>query len=227
MLTPAFYWLCTSVVRILFILFSRRQIVGRGNLPPRGPVIIVSNHLNNVDPGFLAVTLPRRIVFMAKQEIFGWPVLGPMFRWAGVFPVRRFEADLVALRRAIRVLREGEVLGMFPEGTRSRNGGMGPGYPGTAIIALRSGAPVVPVAITGTEQIKGPLSLLRRPPLQMVIGKPFFLNGGTRIRTAEVEKGTEIIMRHIAELLPLQYRGIYGEETASAMQRKVGMPSSG
>lgn len=225
MLVAAFYWLCVSILRVIFLLFSRRQVIGRQNLPRQGPLIIVSNHLNNADPGFLAVALPRRIVFMAKHEIFDWPLLGQMFRWAGVFPVHRFEADLAALRRAGRVLKEGQALGMFPEGTRSRNGGLGPAYPGTALIALRSGAPIVPVAITGTEQVTGLRALLRRPALRMVIGEPFFLPGGKRIRTAEVLEGTEIIMRRIAELLPPQYRGVYGDGLAATAPRRVASSS--
>jgi len=92
----------------------------------------------------------RRVVFMAKDEMFHWPVFGLYVRLIGAFPVRRFEADLKALRRAVQLVRRGEALVMFPEGTRSKTGSMTPGHPGTAMVALRTGAPILPVAITGT-----------------------------------------------------------------------------
>jgi 1-acyl-sn-glycerol-3-phosphate acyltransferase len=220
-----FYGVSTAAMRAVVWTFGRYQVVGAGRMPRSGPLIVVSNHLNNADPPLLGASLPRPIRFMAKQELFDSP-LGPVVRSFGAFPVRRFEADLAALRRAQSILKEGGVVGMFPEGHRSRSGGMGPPQPGTALIALRSGASLLPVAITGTEVITTPLVLLRKPRIRVVVGKPFALPAQRRVTAEQVQAGTDEIMRRIAALLPEQYRGIYGESrqpSAISYQREDGL----
>jgi 1-acyl-sn-glycerol-3-phosphate acyltransferase len=142
-------------------------------------------------------------------------------RLAGAFPVRRFEADIGALRQASRVLHEGEVLAMFPEGTRSKEGGLGSAYPGTAFVALRTGTPILPIGITGTETINFPKVLfdavrLRRARVRVVIGDPFFLPPVSRITAEEVIHCTDVIMDRIASLLPPSYRGQYGQTDAAS-----------
>lgn len=204
------YYLDRFLVRIYI---RSVEVEGVEHVPLHGPLILVSNHLNNADPPMVAGFIPRHPTFMAKQEMFGWPVLGAAFRLYGAFPVRRFEADLAALRKACEVLRAGEMLVMFPEGTRSRTGGLQPAHPGTAIIALRSRAPILPVAITGTEGLRGwPWMFLRPflgPRVRIVIGKPFFLPEVERADAEAAKRCTDIIMRRIAELLPERYRGVY------------------
>jgi 1-acyl-sn-glycerol-3-phosphate acyltransferase len=210
----AFYWLTTRLMRVVVWTFGRYQVVGVERVPKEGPLIVVSNHLNNADPPLLGAAIPRRIHFMAKQELFDSP-FGWAMRWFGAFPVRRFEADLAALRAAQGILKEGDVIGMFPEGHRSRTGGMGPPHPGTALIALRTGAPLLPVAITGTERIRTPRVLLQSPRIRVVIGEPFSLPQARRISADQVREGTEEIMRRIAALLPPSYRGQYADGAAA------------
>lgn len=211
-----FYRVCIWLMRVVVWVFGRYEVVGAERMPRRGPVIVVANHLNNADPPLLGASLPRRIRFMAKQELFdsaaGWVVRG-----FGAFPVRRFEADLGALRVAEHILKEGGVLGMFPEGHRSRTGGMGPAQPGTALVALRSGAPLLPVGITGTEAITTPLVLLRKPRIRVVVGELFTLPATRRLTAEQVRAGTDEIMRRIAALLPERYRGVYAGEVRTAM----------
>jgi len=191
-----FYWLMTRAMRAVVWAFGRYDVVGRERVPASGPLIVVSNHLNITDPPLLGASIPRTIHFMAKQELFdskfGWAM-----RWFGAFPVRRFEADLGALRAAQGILKRGGALGMFPEGHRSRGGGKGPPHPGTALIALRAGAPLLPVGITGTERIRTPLILLQRPRIRVVIGEPFTLPQARRVSADQVREGTEEIMRRI------------------------------
>lgn len=209
----AFYWAMTRLMRLVVWTFGRYEVLGKERVPTAGPLIVVANHLHNADPPLLGAAVPRRIRFMAKQELYDSP-FGIFMRLFGAFPVRRFEADLGALRRAQSILKDGGVIGMFPEGHRSRGGGMGPPHPGTALVALRSRAPLLPVAITGTERVReGPLVLLRKPRIRVVIGEPFTLEGGRRITAAEVEAGTDTIMRRIAALLPPAYRGMYADPT--------------
>jgi 1-acyl-sn-glycerol-3-phosphate acyltransferase len=209
------------IVRALTVVYCRRyEVAGREHVPRAGGLIVVSNHLNNADPPMIARAIGRPVVFMAKYEMLRVPVAGLLFRAWGAFPVRRGEADLGALRAASDVVRRGEALMMFPEGTRSRTGGLGKGHPGTALIALRTGAPVLPVAITGTESIRWPAFFLRPRGVRhvrVVIGEPFRLERGARVDTAAVERATVEIMRRIAALLPAAYRGAYaGEEPEAA-----------
>lgn len=206
-----FYWSMTSLMRVVVWTFGRYQVMGTDHVPARGPLIVVSNHLNNADPPLLGAAIPRRLRFMAKQELFD-SRFGGVMRWFGGFPVRRFEADLGALRQAQAILKEGGALGMFPEGHRSHGEGLLPAHPGTALIALRSGAPLLPVGITGTEAIRSLSVLLKNPRIRVVIGEPFRLPASGRVTREQVQAGSEEIMRRIAALLPAQYRGVYTDQ---------------
>ncbi|MEX2157815.1 MAG: lysophospholipid acyltransferase family protein [Dehalococcoidia bacterium] len=204
------------VSRMLTTTYVRKyEFVGREHVPKDGPLIVASNHLNNADPPFLARALGRPPIFMAKKEMVEMPVFGLAFRAWGVFPVRRGEPDRAALRAAEDVLRRGEVLLMFPEGTRSRTGSMNHAHPGTGLIALRTGAPILPMAITGSEGIRWPHCFLKPLSVRRVlitIGEPFTLPPVTRINTESARDATEQIMRHVARLLPSEYRGVYRDD---------------
>lgn len=209
LLVRLFYYLNLAWVRVLLMVVSSRDVEGRENVPRNGAVIVASNHLSNGDPPVLTVTVPRQIAWMAKAEWFKTPVIGRLFRMVGMIPVRRFEADLQALRRAQHVLRDGGVLAMFPEGTRGGGEGLRAGEPGTALLALRTGTPIVPVAIWGTEHVKLPRDLFRRTRVHVRFGKPLTLEAPAKITREDVARGTETIMRAIAALLPERYRGAY------------------
>jgi 1-acyl-sn-glycerol-3-phosphate acyltransferase len=143
---------------------------------------------------------------MAKKELFDIPIVGKLYTMGGFIPVRRFEGDLHALRLSQRALRRGLVLGMFPEGTRS-GGRLARGEPGSAIIAIRTGVPILPVAIWGTENVKLPRDLFRRTRVNIRYGEPFRLPQSKKMTKEQVAAGTDEIMKRIAELLPVQYRG--------------------
>src|SRR4030067_2876531 len=146
------------VDKLCFLVYCRKfEVIGLEHVPPEGPLIVAGNHLNNADPPAVALAISCRYpTYMAKREMISWPILGPAFRAFGAFPVRRGEADLSALRAATEVVNSGAMLIMFPAGTRSRTGGLGRGPPGSAIIALRTGAPLLPVSVTGTETVRAP-----------------------------------------------------------------------
>jgi len=216
------YWLNQRTWSTLLMRMLTRTVVqGRENVPREGPLILASNHLNNADPPVLTNTIPRRIFWMAKKELFDNPALGIPFRFFGYISVRRFEADLGALRRAQEALARGRVLGMFPEGTRSRTGGLKEGEPGTALVAPRTGAPILPVALWGTENVTIPRDLVRRTHIQVRIGRPFHLTRTRRLTKQQVADGTREIMERIAALLPEDRRGVYQTSTSPVTSATV------
>ena len=209
---PWFYSTATFLMKVALLALSRWQVNFQGEVPKKGPLIIVSNHIDMIDPPLLSASISRRIVFMAKQESYFSPG-GIFIRLFGAFPVRRGEPDRRALRRAEAVLREGLALGMFPEGTRSRTAQMQRPKGGASLIALRSGAPILPVGITGSEAISGLGFVFRRPKITVNIGQPFTLPRRERKGSGpQLDKLSAVIMEHIADLLPDSYRGVYGQD---------------
>ena len=205
-----FYYVGRIIVRMLFILLTRWQVKGRENVPSQGPLLIVANHLNLTDPPLLGVCLGRKVIFMAKEELFRSRFSAYFVGSFGSFPVHRGKLDRKAMRQSEQVLADGLALVMFPEATRSKSGQLQPAFPGSALIALRSGAPILPVGIAGTEKIKGMAWILRRPRITVNIGHPFYLPPiGSKLTKEELASHTDFIMERIAELLPPEYRGNY------------------
>ena len=210
---PWFYYVARLIVRTWLSLFTRWQVKGKENIPSQGPLLVVANHLNLADPPLVSVSLTRKAIFMAKEELFRSRFSGYFIGSFGSFPVHRGQIDRKALRQAEKVLAESLALVMFPEATRSKNAQLQPAFPGSALIAWRSGAPILPIGITGTERIKGVGWWLLRPKITVNIGRPFHLPPVSRKLTkTELAELTNYIMGHIAELLPVEYRGNYTEQ---------------
>jgi 1-acyl-sn-glycerol-3-phosphate acyltransferase len=206
---PYVYWTATYLLRGVLTVLTRWEPRGRHHVPRSGPLIVVSNHLNNADPAIVgAGVASRRIRYMAKIELFD-PPFGILIRLWGAFPVRRFGADVGALLTAERLLKQGQVLGMFPEGTRSRTGRMTTAHPGTALIALRTGAPVLPCAVTGSQLLKNTLIVLTRPSMTVTIGEPIISEPVRRPTEQQVSELTARIFDAITALLPPDYVGAY------------------
>lgn len=215
---PLSYWAVVWFIRLCTFLYVRGpHVEGRENIPKRGGAILVSNHLNNADPCIIPGALNRRVITMAKKEMFKWPVINLLFRFIGAFPVDREGADLSAIREAQAVVHDGILLLMFPEGTRSKDRQLHQGFAGTALIAYRTGAPIIPVAITGTEHLTWPMLFFRPfigPRVTITFGKAFYPPKVERITTQAAKTATDEIMRHVAALLPEAYRGAYREAVA-------------
>lgn len=173
--------------RMMFSLFFRLRVIGRENVPKEGAVVLCANHTSLLDPPLLGTPLKRKVHFMAKAELFDIPLLGTIITKVGAFPVKRGGVSKESIRLAITLLKEGRMMGIFPEGTRSNAGGMG--KKGAASLALKSGAAVVPVAIIGQY------SLFR--PMKIVYGKPMDLSEYAAASSEDLEKATEAIMTTI------------------------------
>ncbi len=150
---------------------------------------------------------------MAKEELFQGRLSRHLVHNFGAFPVRRGQIDRQAIREAETALGKGWVLVMFPEGMRSLTGQLQPAFPGSALVASRAGAPILPIGISGTEQIRRRWWMFRRPRIAVNIGEPFRLpsSAGVRLDSEELDRRTTLIMQHIAALIPPDYRGQYGK----------------
>jgi len=198
-------------------LLGGGRVSGLENVPRDGAYIMVSNHTSNLDPPFIGGAIGRHtgrpIHFMAKEEINRWPLIGWLARGAGVFFVRRGEGDRAAQRIALEHLAAGRPIGVFPEGTRSRNGVLREPKFGVSLLAMRSGAPILPVGISGSGKIfPGRSRWPHRTRVDIRIGKPFKLphQPDGRLDREALAQATERIMREIAALLPDWQKGRYG-----------------
>ena len=212
--STAFYGFSGVVVPLLLRLLGSVEIAHADRVPRDGGVMIVANHVALVDPLLVCAGATRRLRPIAKRELFETPLIGWTVWLFGAFPVRRHSGDLGALRAGRNHLRAGRAVLVHPEGTRSRSGQLQPGLPGSAVMALLGGAPIVPCAVIGTHPVQGPRSILRamlgrRTSVRVVFGEPFSLDEG-RPTAERAEAATDLIMRRIAELMPEEYRGAYG-----------------
>jgi 1-acyl-sn-glycerol-3-phosphate acyltransferase len=187
-------------------------------IPRDGPVIVAANHASNLDAvvlgSWLIPRIGRRFQWLGKKELFAWPIVGFLAHHGGVHPVDRSTADVEAYRLAKRILDEGHVLFVFPEGTRSRDGALHEGRDGVASLALRTGAPIVPVGIAGSDAVWPRGRLLPRPGghVTVRVGSPFRLADVIPPDVAKQDAkahATGILMRRIAALLPERQQGVY------------------
>jgi 1-acyl-sn-glycerol-3-phosphate acyltransferase len=202
-----------AVLRPLLTICFSWKAEGRENVPVTGPLILVANHVHVLDPILLVFTLPRWITFVAKEELFRSLFLRLWLRWAGSLPLQRdgkVREKQRILESARKALDEGLVLGMFPEGGRSHDGKLRKGKAGSAVMASRTGAPLLPVAVMGTDKIHGISWLWKRPRIVVRIGRPFKLPPtNNKISKAQMQLLTTQLMKEIAALLPPEYQGAY------------------
>jgi 1-acyl-sn-glycerol-3-phosphate acyltransferase len=194
----------TPVARLLFKGFADLQVSGVEHLPMSGPVVLVANHLTTFDVFPMQLALPRLIFFMGKAELFQNPLSDALLRRLGGFPVYRGARDGWAMQHARRVLEHEQVLGIFPEGSRSRGRGLSPAKTGAARLAIEAGCPVVPMGVDGSQRLfKG---FPRRTRLNVNIGHPIWPEPNDSALDL-----TDRMMFAMAKLLPPALRGIYAE----------------
>jgi 1-acyl-sn-glycerol-3-phosphate acyltransferase len=184
-------------------VFFRLEVQGREHVPTSGPLLIVSNHVSLLDPPFVGGAAPRELYFLAKEELFKVPLLGRLIHALNARPVKRDGSDGRALKSALRLLADNRALLLFPEGTRGTEGGLGVGKLGAAMLALMSGAPVVPACVSGTGQALPAGRLLPRfGKVRVRFGPPLtFKPAGDDRRKERYREATEEMMRAIAQLM--------------------------
>ena len=206
------YRLFRAFIGVVLRMLCRFRIEGLEHVPEEGPYILAVNHLHWLDAPALGYAFPyRAYVFAAEKWEVHW-LFGPLFRTMDAIFVQRGEVDRQALRQASAVLKGGAVLGMAPEGTRSKSGGLQKGHGGAAYLAYRTGAPVLPITIAGQDKVFSSLARLRRAEVRALFGPAFApppVEG--RVSSADVQAFSEEIMYRLAAMLPAEYRGVCGD----------------
>lgn len=187
------YSFCRGALRLIYKLLFRLEAHGLEHIPAEGGVLLCSNHLSNLDPPTIGILLQRKVHFMAKKELFDVFGFGWLIKQLGAFPVKRGGVSKESIKTALTLLREGHVMGIFPEGTRNKGEDTSIGKRGAATFALRSDAAVIPVAIIGNYKLFRKMKVVYGPPVDL---SAFKEDKGTDA----AEMATEAIMARIAEL---------------------------
>lgn len=182
---------------IIFKILFRFEIIGKENIPKNGPLIVASNHASLLDPPLVGTAATRKVCFMAKEELFV-PVLGDLYRSLGAFPVKRGASDRTAIKWALQLLKTDKVLGIFPEGTRSKTGKLGHAGSGTLGIAGKFRVPIIPTAIIGSN-LKMQKSLW--PKIKVVFGKPIYFPEDRVVDKELLQEMTDKMMQEIGQML--------------------------
>ena len=190
------YAIAKFFLRFLFNIFLRLRVEGAENIPKDGPLVIASNHLSLLDPPVIGTAATRKVHFMAKQELFV-PILGDLYRILGAFPVRRGGADRAAIKHGIDILQSGQVLAIFPEGTRSKTGKLGKAEPGALMMASKAKATITPCCVIGTDyKRQGRIW----PKVTVRFGKPIEFPADAVVNKEFLQQMTAELMEHIAKL---------------------------
>jgi len=206
-----------ACMRMIGAVLIRMRFIDLHNVPASGPAILMINHVSWADPFLVFIAVKRSIVPMAKVEAFEDPRTRWMVGPYGTIPVHRGEIDLQAIRAATEVLQEGGLVLISPEGTRSKTGGLIPAQEGLAFLAVRTNAPVVPIAVVGASHVLSALKTLRRATVTVTFGAPIDLNPGRgKVDRSGLKSRTDIAMRRLAALLPPDMRGVYGDDVDTA-----------
>jgi len=211
------YWKMRTIIGWLFSLLSRVEVVGAEHIPMEGGCLLVLNHISRLDTPVLLVASPRRIYPLAADKYKNFPIFNWLLKISDVVWINRAEFDREALLKSIDVLKRGDMLGIAPEGTRSRDSALHKGKPGVAFLAARTGVSIIPVGITGTQSMLQDFLRLRRMRIRVTFGEPFRLPKYGKLSTDELAAATDLIMSRVAALLPPTYRGVYASTVAQSL----------
>lgn len=194
--------LMKPVFKAVFLTFIRVQVIGRENIPKNGGLIVASNHISGIDPAFIYILLKTPIHYMSKQELFESPVLGAMYQHLNGFPIKRGEVDQKAVKYAIDIVKQGGVLGIFPEGTRSKDFTPQPAKAGVALIARQAQAGVLPVSIYSEGKTR-PFAKVTIRFGKMIPYETFAFGSG--IKSNELKDALALVMENIKALWALKH----------------------
>lgn len=215
-------------IGFLLRLLARLEVEGLEHIPEQGPYLLVINHLHWLDAPMMMAIFPHRAYVFAGEKWAVNPVLGPLFRSLDAIFVHRGEVDRQALRQALAVLEGGGILGLAPEGTRSKTGAMQQGRSGAAFMAFRTGVKLVPAVAWGQEKVFPSLRRLRRARVHVVFGPPFEPPAvAGKVGPAEIHQFTAEIMYRLAAMLPAEYRGVYADVEERRPDLVNAIPSPG
>jgi 1-acyl-sn-glycerol-3-phosphate acyltransferase len=212
--------LINAFLRAAFRIMMRLEVRDLQNAPLSGRQILMFDHVNFLDAPIIASVWPREVETLTKAENLRSGILAPFMRLYGAFPVNRGEVDRRALASATWALESDRVLLISPEGTRSRGRGLGKGKDGMALLAVRTGSPLVPIAVWGQEEVIPSLLRLRRARVHVQVGRPFRFDNGPsgKIDRAAVRQMTAESMYLLSAMLPERYRGLYSDLSQATSQ---------
>jgi 1-acyl-sn-glycerol-3-phosphate acyltransferase len=210
--------LVNGTIRGLTRLLCRVDDAELARVPDRGPLILVANHINFLEVPLVYTHLqPRPVTGFAKAETWDNPAMAALFDLWEAIPLQRGEADHAAMRRALAALKDGKILAVAPEGTRSGDGRLQRGQGGVVMLALVSGAPLLPIAYFGSERLRGNMARLRRTDFHIAVGTTFFLDPqGAKVTRELRHQMADEVMFQLAALLPPLYRGSYANLAAAS-----------
>lgn len=189
------------------------DIRGLENVPAEGGLITAMNHTSFLDPLFVISLIGREVVPMAKIELLSTPFIGAWTKWYGSYFIRRGEGDVGAFKTSLKILKNGDSINIAVEGHRSEAGTLLQGKEGTMIIAQRSGAPILPIAIWGSRDFKSNYKHLKRTPVHIRVAEPVFAALSSKPSREELQEATDELMMIIAEMLPPEWRGYYADKS--------------
>lgn len=212
------HWFLSFIVRVYTRITCRMDTADLQKIPMRGPMIVIANHTGQIEvPLLFAHLQPRKVTGWAKAETWNNKFLNWVFNIWEIIPVRRGEADMHALKEALRALEKGFIFCIAPEGTRNYTGILKRALPGAVIIALHSGAPIIPIAHWGGEVYLKNLKHLKRTDFHIRVGEPFKINvEGIKVTGEIRQQIVDEMMYRLAKLLPEEYRGEYSDMSKSA-----------
>jgi 1-acyl-sn-glycerol-3-phosphate acyltransferase len=210
-------WLALTITEALIKLTCRVDAAQLSRVPMHGPLIIIANHINFLEVPVMYVYMqPRPVLGFAKAENWKNAFLGWLLDITEAIPLERGEADMTAIRAGLAMLEEGRIFAIAPEGTRSYHGRLQKGRPGTVMLALHSGAPILPLVYYGGERFKENIRRLRRTDFHIAVGQLFHIDtNGVKVTRQIRQQITDEMMYQLAALLPPEYRGIYADLDAA------------
>lgn len=217
------YWKMKKAIGWFFHLLSRFEVVGADHIPDEGGCLLVTNHTSRLDTPALLVASSRWVYPLVADKYKTFPVFNWLLKISEAVYINRSDFDRQALLGAIDVLKRGDVLGIAPEGTRSRNGALQEAKSGVAFLAARTGATIVPVGVSGTRTMLQDLLHLRRMRIRVQFGEPFRLPKYGKLSADELDAATHLIMGRVAALLPPDYQGFY-TAIAAESSRQSSLP---